>query len=141
MRSNNSRSRWVLGLLALLAVLAGCGPRPEPFANGTVKMAGPVAVALELQPNPPSAGKDSELVFVLRQDGQPVGPDRATAELLLDMPKMSMNLPRMPLQSAGEGRWRAQTTFPMAGGWSATVQVTTRDATPVEATFQFDVGP
>lgn len=70
-----------------------------------------------------------------------MGTEQATVELSVDMPKMSMNLPQVPLQSDGAGHWRAQINFPMAGGWAATLRVNAQDTVPAEATFQFDVGP
>lgn len=137
---------WVLApsclaLFGALLVVSACGVQPQAFVNGSVQMAGPVAVALAVQPDPPRAGHPASLVFSLHQGNQAIAPGGTKVELLADMPKMSMNLPAIPLKSIGNGQWQAQYTFPMAGGWSATLRVTPPGGSAADAHFTFDVGP
>jgi hypothetical protein len=136
--------RWVVGLLALLVVnvlLGGCDLQPRPFANGTTRAVGPFEVALTVDPNPPRVGRETVLTFELRRDGRPVQPGEVTCELLLDMPKMPMNLPAQPVTFMAAGQARAQYVFPMAGEWTAALRVALPDGSSGTARFDFDVGP
>jgi hypothetical protein len=128
-------------LVAAALFLLGCGVKAKPFANGTVQQAGPVEVALTLDPNPPRAGKETLLTFQIRRGGQPVAPEDVKCELVVDMPKMPMNLPALAVQAAGPGTMQARYAFPMAGGWTATLKVSLKDGSQGAARFAFDVGP
>lgn len=131
-----------LVLLPLVCLIAfGCGLQAQPFPNGTVEAAGPIQVALTVDPNPPRAGQETTLTFELRRDGQPVSPADVSCDLMLDMPKMPMGLPAVPVNFTQPGKAQARFAFPMAGGWSAALKVTLRDGTSGTATFNFDVGP
>lgn len=121
--------------------LVGCNIQPEAFANGTSKTAGPLTTTLNLEPNPPRVGQDVNFRFSIRDQKGPVPPDGLTGELSVDMPKMPMTLPTIPLESSGDGRWDARYRFTMAGRWTATLRVTPKNGTAAEATFAFDVGP
>ena len=96
---------------------------------------------MEVQPDPPRAGQQSTLTFTVTAGGGAVGPGQGTCELVLDMPKMPMNLSPMTLDSDGQGRCQATYTFSMAGGWSAAVKVNGQQGAAGEARFDFDVGP
>lgn len=141
MLGQRNMCRLLIGVLALAPTLAACNIQAQPFANGTSKAAGPVAVALDVQPNPPRVGQQAELRFTLRTGDQPVVPSQATCELTLDMPKMPMNMQAIPLEPDGNGRCQTRYTFPMAGGWSAKLKVGSPNGAPAEASFEFDVGP
>lgn len=130
-----------LALLPLVLALLSCNLKAQPFANGSSKPAGAATVAMDVQPNPPRAGQDTDLTFTIRDANGPAAPSSVTPELVVDMPKMTMNLPSVPLQYDGTGRWHARYKFGMAGGWSATLRLARPSGDPAEATFQFDVGP
>lgn len=133
------RASLLLSLVAL--AITACNIQPQAFANGSTQQVGTVSVALSLQPNPPRAGQPSKLVLTLQNGDQPVGAAPGTCEVVLDMPKMPMNMAPMSLDSDADGHCQASYPFPMAGGWSATVRVRGQEGAQGQASFAFDVGP
>lgn len=134
-----SRCGLVPGLFVL--VLVACNIQPVAFANGSAKALGPVSVAMEVQPNPPRIGQATQLLFTLRNSERASGPAPGSCELVLDMPKMPMNMSRMTLDIDAGGRCQTSYVFPMAGGWSAAVKLNGQEGAQGNVTFEFDVGP
>lgn len=130
-----------VGLALFSLALSACGVSPQAFPNGTTRRAGPVEVALFLEPNPPRVGQEATLAFEIRRAGRPVAEEEATCQLKLDMPKMPMGLPMVPLTFGSPGEVRFRYAFPMAGEWQAVLRVTLADGSGGEAEFNFDVGP
>lgn len=123
---------------ALAAGLAGCTVQAERYDASATKQAGDATVSMDVQPNPPKSGTTATLTFAVMKGGKPVSSAEGAPQLKVDMPKMSMTFPEVPLEPAGEGRWKATVKFPMAGGWAATLAVPPKQEA---ATFEFDVGP
>lgn len=134
-------TRFVAGSVllpaALIISLAACTVQAEKL-DTTAKQVGDVTVSMNVTPNPPKSGTTAELTIAVMRTGKPISSSEGAPHLKVDMPKMPMNLPEVPLRPAGEGRWKADVKFPMAGGWAATVSVPPKQDT---VTFQFDVGP
>ena len=128
-------------LSALLFLsLVGCNIEAEPADSQTAEQAGEFEASMEVEPNPPRTGEPAELTFTVLQDGEPAEALEAPPRLTVDMPKMPMGLPEVPLEAAGPGQWRANVEFPMAGGWAAMLALPSGDRGE-SVTFEFDVAP
>ena len=124
----------------LFLSLVGCNIEAEPVDSQTAEQAGEFEASMEAEPNPPRTGEPAELTFTVLQDGDPVETLEAPPRLTVDMPKMPMGLPEVPLEAAGPGQWRANVEFPMAGGWAATLALPSGDREE-SVIFEFDVAP
>ncbi len=124
----------------LFLSLVACNIEAEPVDTQTVERAGELEASMEAEPNPPKTGEMAELTFTVLRDGEPAEDLEPSPRLTVDMPKMPMGLPEVPLEAAGPGQWRANARFPMAGGWAATL-VLASDGGEDEVTFEFDVAP
>ncbi len=129
----------LLPALVFLSLVA-CNIEAEPVDTGTAEQAGKLEVSMDAEPNPPKTGEMAELTFTVLKDGEPAEALEAEPRLTVDMPKMPMGLPEVPLEAAGPGQWRASVRFPMAGGWAATLALPS-DGGEEEVTFEFDVAP
>ncbi len=124
----------------LFLSLVACNIEAEPVDSQAVERAGELEASMEADPNPPRTGEPAELTFTVLRDGEPVEDLEPSPRLTVDMPKMPMGLPEVPLEAAGPGQWRANAQFPMAGGWAATLALPS-DGGEDEVTFEFDVAP
>ena len=130
-------------LLALLflSLVACANIEAKPADTGTTERAGEYEVSMDMEPNPPRTGQPAELTFTVLKGGEPVEASETTPRLILDMPKMPMGLPEVPLEAVGPGQWRAKNVqFPMAGGWAATLALPS-SGEEEKVTFEFDVAP
>lgn len=127
-------------LPTLLLFLVACNIEAEPVDTGAVEQAGDLEASMEAEPNPPRTGEAAELTFTVLKDGESAEDLAAAPRLTVDMPKMPMGLPEVPLEDAGSGQWRANVEFPMAGGWAATLALPSGGGEE-EVTFEFDVAP
>jgi len=129
----------LVGSLALPALLflafVGCGVEAERFNAGKTVRAGEFEVSMNPDPNPPKSGRPVLFTFEIRREGDPF--EGTAPRLTVDMPDMPMNLPEVPLEPAGAGRWEARIQLPMAGEWVATLELPSGD----RARFEFDVAP
>ena len=100
----------------LFSSLVACNIEAEPVDTGTVEQAGELGASMEAEPNPSKPGESAELTFTVLRDGEPAENLDPPPRLTVDMPKMPMGLPEVPLEAAGSGKWRANVEFPMAGG-------------------------
>jgi nitrogen fixation protein FixH len=137
---------FLLGILALLVALTGCGrareqtatppggvvPAAARVALGTQQAAGPFQVTLSTSPAPPKAGETRFQAKVSR-DGQPVS--GATVTVSLSMPSMKMTGPDVTLQAAGD-RYEGSANLGMAGEWEAKTTVNASGETGT-ATYRF----
>lgn len=121
----------VMLLIAALA-LAGCG------GSGQSARRGGLAVILETRPAPPLAGQTSTLVVRLDRSGAPL--DGARVTISQQMAGMDhAGEPMLSARGLGDGRYEAQTTFPMGGRWDLRVMVVDRQAVVETFPFQIDV--
>ncbi len=134
------RAGGILLPALLFLSLAACGIEADPVDTGAIEQAGELEASMEAEPNPPKTGESAELTFTVLQDGEPVENLDTPPRLAIDMPKMPMGLPEVPLEDAGSGQWRANVEFPMAGGWVAMLALPSGGGEE-EATFEFDVAP
>ena len=132
--------RGILLPALLFLGLVGCNIEAESVDSQAVEQAGEFEASMEAEPNPPRTGEPAELTFTVLQDGDPVETLKAPPRLTVDMPKMPMGLPEVPLEAAGPGQWRANVEFPMAGGWAATLALPSGDGEE-SVIFEFDVAP
>ncbi len=124
----------------LFLSLVACNIQADPVDTGAVKQAGELEVSMEAQPNPPRTGEMNELTFNVRKDGEPAEASEVSPRLTVDMPKMPMSLPEVPLEATEPGQWRANVEFPMAGGWAATLALPS-NGEEEEVSFEFDSAP
>jgi hypothetical protein len=130
----------LLPTLLFLSLMA-CSVKPKPVDSATVKRAGEYEASMDANPNPPKTGELADLTFTVLKDGEPAENLETPPRLTVDMPKMPMNLPEVPLEDAGSGQWRAKDVrFPMAGGWAATLALPSGGGEE-DVTFEFDVAP
>lgn len=104
--------------LALSLLLSACGAAPAPSPE-EAKTAGTTAT-LRVDPSPPVPLAEATLELTLRdRAGQPIS--GAVVELDLTMPGMAMPLNRPAVTEVGNGTYRAQAIFTMAGDWQIQV--------------------
>lgn len=117
-------------LLVLLAgLLVGCGASAAPAQLQTIDG---LTIALNAPPEPELLDA-AEFVVTLTRDGQPV--DDADVYLDLTMPAMPMGANQPIAVGEGQGRYRANSVFDMAGDWQITVHATV-DGQEYAATFE-----
>lgn len=126
----------LLPTVVLLAA-AACRVEAERF-NAAPQHIGEYEVSLQLDPNPPRSGSETQIVVTIARGGEPVEATEVEPHLMVDMPEMPMGHPEVTLQAEGPGTWRGVVTFPMPGDWAATVMLMPEGS---EARFQFEVGP
>ncbi len=113
---------------------------PSAHDTKTTARAGPFALSLALEPDPPRQEKNMLVVDVADDGGKPV----ADAEVAVDylMPAMGA-MPEMKgsasVKPRGDGRYAAAFDLPMAGSWTLTTRVR-RGADRGEATLSITVG-
>lgn len=120
----------VLGVLTLTAACGGGNTQETPAAESAPAAGAPAAPAggqldIRLTPTEPRTGDNTFEVMVM-QGSQPIADADVSLELFMAaMP--SMNMPEMrikvPLTSAGEGRYRGTGSVSMGGAWDANVMV------------------
>ncbi|HXE71616.1 MAG TPA: FixH family protein, partial [Candidatus Nitrosotenuis sp.] len=96
-----------------LKVQVASGAASPPPAGRTLA-AGPYALRLVLEPDPPVVG-DNRLQVWVEARGQPV--EDARVRLKMDMPGMPMALPEVLLTPSGGGGYSGTFTLSMAGLW------------------------
>ncbi len=121
----------------VLLSTAACRVEAERF-NAAPQRIGEYEVSLQLDPNPPKSGRETQIVVTIVRGGEPVEATEVEPHLNVDMPEMPMGHPEVTLQYEGSGRWRGVITFPMPGDWAATVRLMPEGS---EARFQLEVGP
>ena len=126
----------LLPTVVLLAA-AACRVEAERF-DAAPQRAGEYEVSLQLDPNPPKSGKETQILVTITRGGEPVEATEVEPHLMVDMSEMPMGHPEVSLSAEGSGRWRGSVTFPMPGDWAATVMLMPEGS---EARFQFEVGP
>lgn len=113
---------------------------PSAHSTKTTARAGPFALSLTLEPDPPRQEKNTLVVDVADDGGKPV----ADAEVAVDylMPAMGA-MPEMKgsatVKPRGDGRFAAAFDLPMAGSWTLTTRVRS-GAERGEATLSITVG-
>jgi hypothetical protein len=131
----------LLPALLFLSLVACGNIEAKPADTGTAERAGEYEVSMDMEPNPPRTGQPADFTFTVLKAGEPVETSEVTPRLVLDMPKMPMGLPEVPLEATGSGQWRAKNVqFPMVGGWAATLALPSGDEEE-SVTFEFDVAP
>lgn len=120
--------------------LVACNIEAKPVDSRMVEQAGEFEVSMDAEPNPPRTGEPAELTFTVLKGGEPVEALEAAPRLAVDMPKMPMGLPEVPLEADKPGQWRANVQFPMAGGWAATLALPS-GGVEENVTFEYDVAP
>ncbi len=121
----------------IILAAAACRVEAERF-DATPQRVGEYEVSLQLDPNPPKSGRETQILVTITRDGEPVEATEVEPHLMVDMPEMPMGHPEVSLSAEGPGRWRGRVTFPMPGDWAATVMLMPEGS---EARFQFEVGP
>jgi hypothetical protein len=130
----------ILALGWLADALLTLAPGPT-FSNGQTQQAGLYRVALTFDPAVPRAGvPEHAQVRVSDVSGQPVS--GADVRLSLTMPAMVMvplQVSATPSPDGAHGVYVAQSTFPMAGTWSAAVRITPKGQAAVQTEFVVSV--
>lgn len=113
--------KWIVVILTLSAVLAGCGSVAQPQTTS----ADLVTISLKTNPASPTAGQN-ELIFILEdQKGQPV--TGANLKVSADHTNMSGMTMSGPATEQGNGQYAITTDFSMSGNWKITVTVRKED--------------
>lgn len=130
-------SRWLrwAGMLVLVVGLAACGG--SDYAQQTQNVDG-LTITFE-HPAQAELLKNYDLTVTLTDAAKkPV--EGADVSLKLDMPAMPMADTQPVADSAGNGRYRVNTTYNMAGDWLITVNAEV-DGKTHKATFEQKVVP
>ncbi len=152
----------VLGLLAVVALVAGCagsGPAASatkglspssPIAADTSlpaapsgpllaagQQAGDLLVWLSSAPEQPVVGNAQIHTTVLGRDGQPVSDARVTYDA--DMTNMSHGLYQVAAEPSVAGQYAGQVHFSMAGPWRIITVIERPGQPPVRLLFEFRV--
>jgi phosphopantothenate synthetase len=107
-------------LIAISPVLSGCGETltPTPFTQTTDSL----SAMLTVDPFPPTPMGETTLQLTLRDaGGQPVS--GANVRFDLTMPGMEMPPNRPEATDEGNGVYRAQAIFTMAGEWEIQAEI------------------
>jgi hypothetical protein len=111
----------VLIVLASLALNA-CGATASPAPYVETRVSGSLSATLRILPYPPVPMEETALELELRDDsGQALS--GAAVHLDLTMPGMEMPANHPEVAEGGDGLYRAQAIFTMAGEWEIRVEV------------------
>lgn len=108
--------RAALGALILASLLAGCGSPAATVRRQTVEG---LTIALEEPSGPVVLDQATFTITLTDAGGKPV--DGADVYIDMTMATMRMGTNRPVATAAGNGTYRAQGTYDMAGDWQITV--------------------
>ena len=94
-------------------------------------------VTASIMPEQPKARRKNTLTLtVAGSDGKPlIG---ATVKAAVAMTSMDMGTSHPAFQDLGDGRYKGQVTFSMAGPWRVTVTITPSGGKPTTKTFEYN---
>jgi len=113
----------VIALLILVALLTACAAPAEPVRQEQVVDG--LTIALEAADNTRINAAQEFIVTITDASGAPV--TDAAVYLDLDMPAMPMATNRPVAEHLGEGRYRAEGAYTMAGAWEIIVVAVVND--------------
>ncbi|MBC8075858.1 MAG: FixH family protein [Chloroflexales bacterium] len=124
------RLRAIVVALLLALLLAGCGTQgqgattsaPAPNTSVRQQTVGGLTIALEAPAAPALLDQASFLITLTDAGGKPVNGADVYIDMTMATMKMGTNKP--VASAAGNGTYRAQGTFDMAGDWTITVHAT-----------------
>jgi hypothetical protein len=117
------RNAWPVALAIVMALVASSGCRQQVQPGASPQPSGDLSAVLEVIPNPPLPMEKSVLQLTLRDAEQRpvVG---AAVQFDLTMPGMTMPPNHPQATAAGDGIYRSDVLFTMAGHWQIMADVT-----------------
>lgn len=125
----NRATRFIPLLLLIPLILVGCRESQQESTDTA-----DLLIDIAYEPDPPSAGEATLLVFVTDADGSAV--DDATVEVLGDMTHAGMMPELREIEGGEDGLYRVPFTWTMGGDWILTVTATLPDGASAEREFE-----